>query len=414
MTDRTSMRYKLSEFDAALNVHAFVIDVETKLISSETGSNIYNNPPDFIVAARAFSNGSPCSPRLYYTEIDFNPNSITGKRDPLVVYVGHNICFDLNYVDSQLIDKPNFFIWDTALADYLLNSQRYKTPTLSETHSRWCPLSSLSKSDPVGDSIRDGVCPSRIPIYHLIRYLTNDIKLTDEVFRKQLDASRKLGVRQHRTLLTHMMYLKQNYLASVTGMNTSTAKADLTMCELEKSLDNVRKGLEEEARLFFDYDLPLTFEWDFNKRSHLKTLFYGEPLKHVYKVQDGVYKTGKRAGQPKYKNETVELKPYQPISIKEYDDDKIDEKRMVEIYDEIHSSLNVSLKKYKRLSFLEGLFMYRKLSKELSTYYGGYLNYTRHSSRTRGLETINPQYNHTLTPTRRISSSKPNLQNIKG
>jgi DNA polymerase family A len=68
--------------------------------------------------------------------------------------------------------------------------------------------------------------------------------------------------------------------------------------------------------------------------------------------------------------------------------------------------LDVAYKTEKNL--IENLLGYRETNKKLTSYYEPYIAIAMASGR----NTINTQYLHSLTPTGRISSSKPNVQTL--
>jgi DNA polymerase I-like protein with 3'-5' exonuclease and polymerase domains len=57
--------------------------------------------------------------------------------------------------------------------------------------------------------------------------------------------------------------------------------------------------------------------------------------------------------------------------------------------------------------FVSDLENLRHLTKEISTYYKPYINYSIGN-------VLHPSFNHCVTATGRLSSSKPNFQNING
>jgi len=129
----------------------------------------------------------------------------------------------------------------------------------------------------------------------------------------------------------------------------------------------------------------------------LEHVLYGGTYTVKRDVPTGeVYKTGPKAGTPKTRKEditynvTTPIYPGPPASRTTKEED---------------------LKKLPGSAFVDALLTYRGIMKELNTYFIGYMA----AGREEGIyNVINTEFKHTITPTGRISSTKPNIQNLTG
>jgi DNA polymerase I-like protein with 3'-5' exonuclease and polymerase domains len=129
----------------------------------------------------------------------------------------------------------------------------------------------------------------------------------------------------------------------------------------------------------------------------LEIVLYGGAYTDKRDVPTGeVYKTGPKAGTPKTRKENFTynvFSPIYPMSPMRY------------------TTKEEDLKKLPISAFVDALLTYRGIVKELNTYFTGYIAAGREEGR---YNVINTEFKHTITPTGRISSTKPNIQNLTG
>ena len=122
-----------------------------------------------------------------------------GYYDPLLqrvneadFIIAHNAKFELQWLDRLgIIDLTKVVVWDTMIAEYVLCGNR-KMPldadSVAKRHKVGGKVSLVSKM------IKAGICPSEIPRRWLLPYCEQDVKITHDVFRKQLESCNKRGL----------------------------------------------------------------------------------------------------------------------------------------------------------------------------------------------------------------------------
>lgn len=145
------------------------------------------------------------------------------------------------------------------------------------------------------------------------------------------------------------------------------------------------------------------YPWfNFNSNDHLSAFLYGGIVKEDGKEFVGFYKSGEKAGQPKYKNVIIEHqlpRLYTPLKGSEMakaGNFAVDEG---------------TLRKLKgKRKVLDLVLELAKLEKLNGTYYRGLVKLRNEMHWEPN--TLHGQFNQTTAATGRLSSSKPNLQNF--
>ncbi len=111
--------------------------------------------------------------------------------------VGANLSFDLSWAARKLGTTPAYLmrgrrIWDVCLAEYILQRQRVRMPSLDKC----AELRGLEirKDSSVSESIKSGVCPSSIPMPVLKEYHAQDLEVTHQVFLAQFAEAKERGM----------------------------------------------------------------------------------------------------------------------------------------------------------------------------------------------------------------------------
>lgn len=375
----------------------FTIDIETDLVSSLKSTNIYNTPPEFVMGGIKVGNVNP-SVAVITSERVYAQTLAAGIHGGCLI-IGHNVCFDLMPLNGHMQDYiGRIFLWDTQLAEYLISGQTKQKQTLKELAQHYG--TEWQKDDEVGDKIREGISPKDMPRDLVEDYLRADVETTYEVFTKQLEYMNSPHVRrkQRMNLIEQMRYLATTHLASCQGFAVDLRRASRILSRLDQDVGLLEYGIEQEmSNIFSGVVLPnpaSATQWN--------AILYGGNLKYQVREHTGEsYKTGLKAGQPKTKivSKVLELKGMSDVkpAVKNTSEDTL-------------RHISTATKNKDLRTLLMNLLDLRTLYKERQTYYEGYMEFARRHPR----GTINSQYNHVLTPTGRISSSKPNLQNIKG
>ena len=370
----------------------YVVDVETTLISKDKYKTIYNTPPKYI-----------CHGWLNTTKKD-NESKILWDHDNLwyplfkgdqkyMLFVGHNISYDL-FIASMgrpAISK-NLMIWDTMLAEYLLTNQVERMPSLEQCCENYGIV--MRKDEEVAQMMKAGVCPSTIPKDKLEEYLKGDLSMTKEVFKKQRELFYQRPPEWQVMFINQMFFLVNTLRASCNGMKIDWGFVAGNKTTLEASVAAYEADLKKFMGDKTSTDPSI---WNPASNTDLSVFLYGGIKKWDERVPNGVYKTGIKAGQTKYKIEKrvcVCRDTFPNLS-------SVDEAAIRQCL--VYASHPSGWK-----DFLEKLIEYKDINKNLNTYFEGYMNHATVDG------FIKPKYNHGLTPTGRLTCSGPNLQNIKG
>ena len=307
--------------------------------------------------------------------------------------VGHNIRFDLHYSAKTFptfkedLLKNGTRIWCTQLAEYLLTGQQ----------AMWSKLQDLSvkyggsgKEDEVGALMKAGMETEEIPRAMLMSYLEVDVNETERVFKAQYRQAEAMGIlplmwSQMEALLA-TFYMREN------GMCFDMAQADIEGHKIRTKLLVV----EEELTAVYRDSHPNIKEIKPGSAQFLSRTLFGGLYKYKESEQIGLYKNGK----PKYKlvEKTDKVEgPLTPLATW-----KTKTAGIYQVGDEVLATLSdiplvVLVKKY------------RAMKKDLTTYFDGYSSLAWPEE---DQWFIHGDLNHCATATGRLSSSKPNMQNL--
>lgn len=336
----------------------------------------------------------------YSIEYDGNPygqhiQEINKLIDNSDLIVGFNIKFDLHWLRKYgIISFQNKRIWDVQLVHFLLTAQQHKYPSLNEVCNHY---GIENKLDIVKTEYWDkGFDTTSIPYSILSEYLKQDVFLTKQLFdlqRKEI-TDRQMGA-----------------LASLTNQDL------LVLEEMEwnglyyDKQESLRKSANMEAQLSkLDTDLfnlvPFSFV-NWTSGYHLSSILYGGIIEYVDKVPDGVYKTGQKAGEVKYRNITHSQtfpRLVEPLKRSE----------LVKIG--YWSTDEATLKQLKAKGLAKSIIVLiqekAKLEKANGTYYKGIPELM--DKMTWEDNMIHGQLNQCTVVTGRLSSTKPNVQTMDG
>jgi len=377
-----------------LNIKVF--DVETDLIGKDDSINAV--PPEFILGSVLTYDYTKTPNLNTFTDIsEFNKKLKYGT-----IYVGHNVCFDLNYV--YRLRSNSTLLWDTAMFHYICTGQKDTFPSLNSLAEYYGI--SFSKEDKVSEMIKAGISPKYIPFEDLKKYCEQDVLLTWEIFKRQRDIFNAFNKAKKSLIITHMNWLKTVFYSSKTGINVDRDGLNKAITKLSSNVEYLKTCLESTMYLAYVKAgiKPRELDNSINIASpkQVATFIYGGEIAITKYVNTGtMYKSGMKKGTPKLRKESTKIpyngyfKSYGVLDTSEEALRKLISCARVEAHTEAEE-------------FLSKLLDYRDNSKTLNTYL---IPYYERSERT---GKIHPEYKHTGTPTGRLSCTKPNIQNLKG
>lgn len=273
---------------------AAVIDLETTTYTSFKRKANPFDPRNYIVMAGALCQGEQWG-KHWYAHSKEEASKLNWFVELLesgvTILIGHNIKFDLhhliqvphNYVAFKKWVANGGKIWDTQLAEYLLNGMGPQDQYLSldEVAPRY---GGNLKIDEVKLLWESGVDTADIDPGLLQRYLVGDPDTGDQgdlgntmlIFKGQLERARK--VNQLRSILLNMGSMLYTIEAEHNGMAVDYELGLELAAERQTEFD----ALGLELAKFIPDDLPFDFNW--GSRNHLSALIFGGDVKYKARV----------------------------------------------------------------------------------------------------------------------------------
>jgi len=335
------------------------------------------------------------------------------KDNNLKLLIGHNIAFDLMYQIQGYVNKlGDILIWDTMLAEkYLTNQKTGLKLSLEDCCERHGI--DFEKDTEVSDSFKLGIGSDKIHPNTLRKYLYHDVQATDKLFLEQHRKAMEIG---------GVSYVR--YLLGLMSARLATVRMELSGMYVDPNIFEENKAHQKEqvelleAELIDKMTLCLPAETKAKvtpaSAKQIKTVLFGGSVECVRDIHvrndDGTfakYKTGPRAGTYKFKKESYQQQidgvvDEVPAGLNK---SSVDDKTLQDLLAFSKTNFQVSRALVK---FLDDLISYRAVSKNYSTYYEGM---SKHIWTTQD-NCIHPQYNHAIAVTKRLTSSKPNMQNV--
>lgn len=304
--------------------------------------------------------------------------------------VAFNAKFDCHWLERIGMDLSNIRIFDCQYAEFLFSNQQQKYPSLEES----CANRGLgSKLDIIKEEYwNKGISTEDIPEELILEYLQQDLILTEKLYLLQLE--------QFKTTHKNLWRLFQLHMEDQVILRTMERNGILY--ETDKSIQLGEKAEQQIKDIDHSFNLPTWF--NFNSGDHLSTWLYGGKIDVDTRIPVGVFKTGNKIGQTRYKivTHTYDFpRQFEPI--------KGSELKKEGYYSTDDSTIS-SLKGTKETKRLTSLLNERsKLEKLRGTYYTGFpKKITEMGWRNNYLH---PTFNQCVAVTGRLSSTNPNGQN---
>lgn len=367
------------------------------VIDTECSGALRNNAHPFdrrnyVVALGCYNPNTNSSLHYYDNDDDVSThirNHIPAiQKDSLVV--GFNLKFDLHWLRRYGITLLDHKLWDCQLAEFILSNQRTHYPSLNIALSRY---NLPAKKDILQKYLDEGKDVNEIPKDELLEYLQHDLESTYQLFLRQQEDINK----QYRRIFS----IQCVDLHVLQEMEWNGMKYDF---EKSAELSNSSRGKEKELIKKLN-DLVNVQYINWNSGDHVSTVLYGGELDIEARVPVGVYKTGTKAGQPRFKVE--HHKHPLPRLVEPLKGSELKKEGYWSTAEPILTELKAKGVAGKIVKLLLEL---SKLDKERSTYFDGIPKKAAYFGWNDSM--IHGQINQCVAVTGRTSSSNPNLQNI--
>lgn len=364
----------------------FALDVETTI--SNTGDPF--DETNFLVL------GAYGDSTNYYRFLSRDVQRVQEVLDSAKLVVLFNAKFDLHWLRRiGCTINPRLAIWDVQLAEFILSNQKWKYPSLDKT----CDKYGIGhKLDVVKlEYWEKGIDTDKIPFEILDEYLQQDISLTYQAYLRQVEEFKKpehqSKLKIFRLQCYDLLVLEEmEYNGFLFDVENATKKA--------KEIDIRREEIEHGILSRYP-DIPINL----GSGDHVSCILYGGIITHEYRIPIGVYKSGAKVGQTRYKVATQEFKL--PRLIEPSKGSELAK----EGYFATDESTLKNLKPSKEVKQIIDLLLERRgLEKLRGTYYQGIPDKISEHNWKDNL--VHGSLNQCVTGTSRLSATKPNSQNM--
>jgi DNA polymerase I-like protein with 3'-5' exonuclease and polymerase domains len=305
-----------------------------------------------------------------------------------------NAKFDLHWLRKYGIKFDHKRIWDCQLVDFMLEGQTTSYPSMNSMAEKYnLPL----KNDAIAEYWKAGICTKDIPKDEIVAYLQHDLTTTLAIYDKQKPLVDAKGVQFQR-----LVSLMHQDLIVLQDVEYNGLYFDEEMC-LNKAIEQT-STIEELRMELNDYHNIDGFNTE--SGDHLSVLLYGGDIVIPRKELIGVYKTGDKKGLDKWgwKEYTYTLpRLFTPLKRTE-----LKKEGYWATGESVLRQLKSRDKAAKRV--IEIILTLAKLEKMVGTYYKGLPKLRETMNWKQNM--LHGNLNQVTARTGRLSSTKPNLQNI--
>ena len=310
--------------------------------------------------------------------------------------VAFNWKFDGAWLRRYGLDYSHCRIFDCQLFDFITSGQVNTYPSLNKVAE---VFGIEQKFDEVGKLWEQGIDTPDIPYPILSEYLEQNLVVTEQVYIAQMEKLHSLSREMQRLLSLSNQDLLVLLEMEWNGLVLDFDNMKVTSIEVQQQVEKLKGKIDD----YFG-SVPSMFR-NYSSGDCLSCLLYGGTLLETKRTVIGVYKTGAKTGQPRFKIDYQEhVLPRRFVPPK---GSELKKEGFFATNEEVLRSIKGN--KEERL-IIDMLLSMSKLEKLDSTYYHGLAKLHEEKDWEEGV--IHGQFNMCVARTGRLSSSAPNLQNL--
>ena len=257
-----------------------VLDVETTTANKGNVHHLHNR----LVTLQ--TKVGHTNPSVYFNESFLEAKKQVLEASCVIVFNGK---FDLAWFKREFGVVPTC-IWDCQLAEFLFSNQTKIFPSLENTAQAY---GIPGKIDIVKTEYWEkGIDTDKIPKEILAEYGAQDVEVTWQVFLKQVERFKDEQLSKFRLFRLHcndqLVLLEMEHNGIMYDCAASLSKADT----VDAQVSNIIYKLNQFAE-----GVPINW----SSRDHLSVFLYGGTITTETRVPIGVFKSGAKAGQPRFK-----------------------------------------------------------------------------------------------------------------
>lgn len=374
----------------------------------------------------------PSGTYLYDIQYGLDPyasklEEIKRKIEQAEFLVGFNLKFDLHWIRRYLNDPRDSGLfamvstWDCQLVEYLLSRQRLRMPSLDYVSASY---SLPSKLDCVRtDYWENGIDTKLVPRQLLEEYLTQDLYLTEQIFLKQQQKVEAKSEAFKKLVWLHNEDTKVLQEMEFNGMQVNLDLNEVKRKEVVQQMEETDKQLRQLS------GVPENIPLNLSSTHQLSAIIYGGYINYPGKRnKERLLKNGEVKvtevncvlhhrcsgfATPVPKSETELTKGMSDLDLNEKQLEAIESNKAIPFrkysVDEAHLR-RAKIRTKKGREFVDLLLKRAYLDQQLTTYLNKIPEMFSEHHWENNL--IHGQFNQCVARTGRLSSSKPNLQNL--
>lgn len=337
------------------------------------------------------------------------------NRKPGSLVVGQNLKFDLHYLRKYMSKKDfgnlvnNILIWDTQIAEYVLSGQLKTMISLDDLAAIYGGESKATEHSAVKALFEKGLGAEHADPLELRAYLKHDLSTTGDIAELQME---KATQEQFDLIIQMGECLKAVEEMEFSGMyvcKETLGQMQVGILDGLKMQYDIAQGcMASDSKITADFAKAKP-DW-YNSGNVISCMLFGGTIDYKKRVKKGLYKSGPRKGTLKEGWEQCEI-VFKP-QFRPEDLGAEATKKKTKNGDVIYTTDEDVLRNAATRSIpgmipkaIEQVTAIKQYNKILSTYLNNFDTMEL-------LRLVHHTLNQTIAATGRLSSSKPNLQNV--